>query len=481
MSDNDITNSTENNDEKKSSIEIIGGTFELNKIVELAQKDADKNFDVEKAKQQLKEGAVVFSGKAAGVCYMPDNYTEVGIQNEKSALARAEGCGKSGHHSVFDHCTVNILINTSKIMAMTLNSLGVYTTSEKSARYTKMKPKTELEEQLYNKWRKTFRKLVLDKYPSYDDDALSKMLCKKLGIEYDANAVQNGSLLHIKEDEYMEEELEKLKKNTSLPSYKIAQENARYMISVFTPTTMIYSVSFRQVGLIIEYLGKLIKDCEKSNDLFSTQLAEEAVDLKKAFEDAFGDLIVKDTKNQYIRFFAAQHQKAIFLSGVFKKDHIGDSYTITYNASLAMIAQAQRHRTLRYTMYLSKPGEFGFYVPELIRGTELESEWVSDINSVKDIIPQGTLVRITEQGIFEDFALKCKERLCGRAQLEICEKTAEVMDMFIKNSNELSIENQLLLGTMTYNNKPCARCMFKDYTCKDRCYWGAWQALTRKI
>lgn len=468
-------------DSKKSSIEIIGGTFELNKIVELAKKEADESFDTEKAKQLLKDGAVVFSGKAAGVCYMPDNYTEVGIQNEKSAIKRAEGCGKSGHHSVFDHCTVNLLISTSKMMAMALNSLGVYTTSEKSARYTKMKPKTELENTLYNKWREKFRGLILKKYEDYDDEALSKALCKKLGIDYDSNAVQDGSLFHIKDDEYMEEELEKLKKDPNLPSYKLAQENARYMISVFTPTTMIYSVSFRQVALIIDYLDRLIKECDKSNDLFSKQLEEEAIDLKKAFEDTFGDLIVKDTKNQYIRFFAAQHQKANFMDSVFKKDQIGDSYTITYTASLAMIAQAQRHRTIRYTMYLSKPAEFGFYVPEIIKGTALENEWLADISSVKDIIPQGTLVKITEQGIFEDFALKCKERLCGRAQLEICKKTAEIVQLFLDNKENLSTDNQLLLSTMTQSHMVCPRCMFSDYRCSGSCFWGAAHALTREI
>ena len=42
--------------------------------------------------------------------------------------------------------------NLPKIIAMLLNSLGMYATSEKSARYTIMKPETELEETLYNKW-----------------------------------------------------------------------------------------------------------------------------------------------------------------------------------------------------------------------------------------------------------------------------------------------------------------------------------------
>ena len=47
--------------------------------------------------------------------------------------------------------------------------------------------------------------------------------------------------------------------------------------------------------------------------------------------------------------------------------------------------------------------------------------------TVKDITPQGELVRISEKGKYDDFVLKCKERLCSAAQLEIMMQTKETL------------------------------------------------------
>ena len=87
----------------------------------------------------LRKDSMVFSGKAAGICYMPDDYLSNGIQNDETALKRALGNAKSGHYSVFEHSHISFLIETTKAMAMVLNSTKLYTTSEKSARYTKMR------------------------------------------------------------------------------------------------------------------------------------------------------------------------------------------------------------------------------------------------------------------------------------------------------------------------------------------------------
>ena len=64
----------------------------------------------------------------------------------------------NGHHSVYDHTYINFNIqNIPKILAMVLNNEKQYTTSEKSARYTKITPGensviTKEEVDLYNKW-----------------------------------------------------------------------------------------------------------------------------------------------------------------------------------------------------------------------------------------------------------------------------------------------------------------------------------------
>lgn len=454
--------------------------------------------------EKLNTDLTLLSGKAAGVCYMPDDYFEDGVQNVEKALTRATGNSKSGHHNVYDHGHITFVIKTNKMMCMILNSLGVYATSEKSARYTKMQPETELELQLYEKWRSKIQTLILSKYPDTDDDILSKRLCKKMSIE-DSKAVINGSCYHIKDAEYLEAELNELKKSETLPSFKLAQENARYMISVFTPTTIEYTISFRQAFLTIDYMYKLVANLDNASDTFSKKLLPYINEFVREFEKVIGEIKLQDNKNQNFRFLEAQHIGDLIKDNkngmTFvqftdleqrlqpKKENISDSYTLVYEGSLAMLAQAQRHRTLRYTMCLQEPGERGYYIPEIVKYAGLSEEWLKDIESVSYCIPQGTMVRITEQGLFEDFALKCKERLCGRAQLEVMKSSVESTKKFIANKDMLSYSNQKLLESMTLDTDekgcngltPCARCQFKDFTCSEGCKWGAKDALKRLI
>ena len=87
------------------------------------------------------------------------------------------------------------------------------------------------------------------------------------------------------------------------------------------------------------------------------------------------------------------------------------------------------------------------------------------------------LVKINERGTAEDFVLKCKERLCGCAQLEIMNQTKETLDKYIaetRNSNKDVYE-------FLKQYESGVRCMFKDFTCTAPCIWGPKGALGRKI
>ena len=157
------------------------------------------------------EMASNFAGKAAGICYMPEDFDAILNEDEEKTMKRAKGTLKSGHHSVYDHVYFNLLIeNAPKILAMILNNEGMYTTSEKSARYTKMEPSPE-ELELYNKWLNIFYSLIkeeyAEKYLKYFDNSEAPMEKAEVAMK------------------------------------KLAQENARYMISVFTNTVMEYTVS----------------------------------------------------------------------------------------------------------------------------------------------------------------------------------------------------------------------------------------------
>lgn len=397
---------------------------------------AARTFEVSD-EDHLIEDLGLLAGKAAGVCYMPDDYLEKGIQDTQKARLRAEHTARSGHHSVFDHGHITFVIHTNKMMAMLLNSINVYNTSEKSARYTIMQPGTSLEADLYEGWRQRLSQLILSKYPNIPPKEVSKL----------------------------------------------ATENARYFLSVFTPTIMEYTISFRKVYLLRDGLVDLAKACESLPDPFHQTLKQCAEELARLFDERFPDCGIHDSKNQHLRFSEYPYHST---ATSFKKEVLGDSYTLVYTASFAALAQLQRHRTLRYTMYFNGDSTaMGYYVPPIVADAGLSGQWLLDMESVAHVIPQGSLVRVTEQGIFEDFALKCKERLCGRVQLETMLCTADALNKFLLEEELLWEGNRRLLHTMTVDTpasrQPCARCMFPDFVCTESCRWGSQEALTRMI
>lgn len=386
--------------------------------------------------EQLNEEQTVLSGRFAGTCYAKEGYQTIKTQPIEKARKRAGETAKNGHHSVFQHGMINMELNCPKIIAMLLNSIGISNTSEKSARYTKMIPETPLEQHLYGKWHKILYDLIKTSYG----------------------------------DKFSDKELDKL-----------AYENARYMISVFCETSMVYSLPFRNMFYVMDFTERMIKNLSRSemSGKFNERLKTELLSLKEAFFHIVGKENFHENKNDYFRFLPVQ------AVGYYDEnnEYYGDVYTARYFASFAQVAQLERHRTTRIKVNFGGKDatEFGFYVPPLIKHTKWETEWLSDIESVKEIYPQGTLVSVTEQGLFEDFAMKCKERMCGRAQLEIMEQTKELLFRFFKYKENLSEANQKRLDGMFQKNEPCARCGYPDFTCTEGCKWGLKEALIRKI
>ncbi len=385
---------------------------------------------------QMNDSLTILSGKFGGTCYAKEGYETIKTQPIEKALSRAENTAKSGHHSVYQHGCVTMEVKCSKMLAMLLNSIGISNTSEKSARYTKMQPKSALEEKLYYKWHDIFVKLINEEY----------------------------------QDTFTEKEVDKL-----------AFENARYMISVFTPTSMVYTLPFRNIFYVLDWCEGMIENLSKLEGGFNQKLREELIELVDALSGVVGDKRnFHDNKKEHFRFMPYQ------ATGELEDDSLpyyGDVYTSNYLASFACIAQEQRHRTLRVKINFSGKDaeEYGFYVPEMIKNTVYEQGWIEDLRSVKEYYPQATLLFVTEQGIFEDFQLKCKERMCGRAQLEIMKLNEWMTEQFMDHKECLSRANQKRLECMTPNGDVCPRCMFKDFACQEGCKWGPKGALNRLI
>ena len=367
-----------------------------------------------------KEEAIKFGGKSAGICYMPDDINTLFSEPEEKTIKRANMTLNSGHHSVFDHTTFNLALEgIPKILAMILNNEGMYTTSEKSARYTKMTP-SKREENLYEKWIEIYKQEISKVYPDIDEKKVKKL----------------------------------------------AQENARYLISVFTPaTTMEYSVSLRQLNYIVHWFEDYIKN-EPDNE-FNNQLKP----YLKQFIDCVSELIVPELNTD-----VKMRKLSLFDERNSRKEEFGENYCTTYEGTFAELAQAQRHRTLQYKMTLLKEPEY--FIPKIIASNdELKSEWLKDISSLSDLYPQGMLVKINERGTVENFVLKCKERICGCAQLEIMDQTFETLQKYVEHTQNTNIEvyNYLLPYTKG------ARCTYPGFKCSAPCMWGAINSLARKI
>ncbi|MBP3503205.1 MAG: FAD-dependent thymidylate synthase [Clostridia bacterium] len=367
-----------------------------------------------------KEEAIKFGGKSAGICYMPDDINVLLSEPEEKTLKRANMTLNSGHHSVFDHTSYNLILERiPKILAMILNNEGMYTTSEKSARYTKMTP-SKREENLYEKWLEIYKVEISKQYSEIDEKRVKKL----------------------------------------------AQENARGLISVFTPaTTMEYTVSLRQLNYIVQWFKDYIKN-EPDTD-FNVQLKP----YLQEFIDSISDYIIPELNSD-----AKMRKISLFDERENRKEEFGENYCTTYEGTFSQLAQAQRHRTLQYKMRLLN--EVKFYVPKIIEHNDnLKQEWLNDINSLADLYPQGMLVKINERGTVENFILKCKERMCGCAQLEIMDQTYEILQKYINNTKD---SNEEVYNYLLPYSKG-ARCTYPGFKCTSPCIWGAKNSLTRKI
>ena len=119
-----------------------------------------------------------------------------------------------------------------------------------------------------------------------------------------------------------------------------------------------------------------------------------------------------------------------------------------------------------------------YFIPPIIMDDEvLVEEWLNDMQTVKDVTPQGELIKINEIGKYEDFILKCKERLCSAAQLETMMQTRNTLLKYKKALEEANSPLKEDIEKYTHG----ARCTFPDFDCSSKCNFKDGIMLTRKI
>lgn len=371
------------------------------------------------------------SGKIAGVCYDKEGFNHLINEPQEKTDRRIFMTLNNGHHSVYDHTYINFNIqNIPKILAMVLNNEKQYTTSEKSARYTKITPGedsliTKEEVNLYNKWLGLFE--------------------SKIAKEY-------GNVL------------------SSLKIKKLAQENARYLVTVFMPTQMIYTTSLRQINYMASWIASYIEDNKNNLNDFESKLSKAMGEFLKELErlNVLVPELMSNEKHRKLSLFGSNLEQ---ISELFS-----NVYETTYMGSFASLAQAQRHRTLDYQMEMLDKKEY--YVPPILENDSyLKDEWLEDINKVGWVIPQGELILISEMGKYEDFILKCKERLCSAAQVEIMHQTRDTLARYKKYLEDHN--NALASDIVKYSHGP--RCTFPDYECPSDCKLGPVKKLDRRV
>lgn len=382
----------------------------------------DETFDLEKALQM--------SGKIAGLCYAKTSFHDILEEDKDKTLRRIENTLSNGHHSVYDHIWISFYIkNIPKILAMVLNNEKQYTTSEKSLRYTPIDDSLDVsveEKKAYYKWLEIMKDKIGTKY----GEVFSKTKIKTL-----------------------------------------AQENARSFISVFMPTQMVYSTTLRQINNLCSFMQNYYVISNK-DDSFEGKLATSMVAMIKEFQklNVLDDRLMGNDKNRNLSLFGSNLGD--------KKNYFGDLYEVTYDGTYAELAQAQRHRTLDYQMERKK--DKSYFVPPIIEtDPALATEWLTDMMKISNlnVTPIGEMITIRESGSYQNFILKCKERLCSNAQLEIMLQTRktllEYMDA-LKESNPVLYED-----IKKYSHG--ARCSFPDYVCPADCKFKEGKTLVRKI
>ena len=407
----------------------------MNSTIIAVSQDVKEN----KLSEEHLKALEVFSGKAAGICYMKDDYFDSYVSDPAKAEKRFENVAPTGHHSIGDHSFVSVLFEgIPKMTAMILNNFGFYNTSEKSGRYTVMSVPEDYKLiysdnfKLYNKWTKIF------------DMAIS---------EYDSG-------------------IDEKHRN------KLALENARYVLSIFAPSTvMAYTTSLRMWSYIRTECERYIKRNENfiGDTKFNKALLSCIKDLYNRLTEMhlYSDSILEN-KGREINFLAKQTSFNIWEAD----ESYSDAYIIKYKSSLAGLAQEQRHRTLQYFMCFDGSDMLKFYVPKIIRDAYYEKEWLDDLRSVADTFPIATLVDVVETGLITDFMYKCDERLCGRVQLETMDNVRINLLKFARSWHKSPFFAQQIQKHFR-DGKVIMKC--GNIKCQEPCYWGPIKAQERLI
>ena len=421
--------------------------------------DPNSGFLTKDKKRFDKKEALYDAGVKAAVCFKEGNITPAMIretETEERIIERGINTIMSDHTSPSEQPQVSLeIVGIPKILCMILNNEHQYTADERSLRYTEVKPNeyiSDIEVELYNKWLNIFIKILNDEYLDF---------FKKF------NKGENE---------------EKTNKKVAIAIKKIAQENARYMVSVFMPTTLTYTVPFAQINKLCLYMERIINNPKNDFEKLLIPYLKEFIEGLKEFDvlmtekDVFKfcpklaqneseNLLYKNNKGIDLSLFAERNK----FSGINMPNEYGVVFSYNMEISLASLAQFHRHRTINYEMTTPSLEEEKFYIPLLLDGKkDLTKEWLSDILKVNKFYPQGKIVKVNANGPLKHLVNYVgKERACDRAFLETEDMFTNTMLPDIYEGLLKEGKTELAEILKPYIGK--LRCMYPDYNCPSPC------------
>lgn len=360
--------------------------------------------------------AMDFCGKVGGICYNEEGLMASFEEPVETTEKRIDRTTSGEHQSIYEHVNIGMYLkDSSKMLNMVLNNEGQYSTSERSLRYTSVKEDecnlTKREIMLYEKWYKIFVDIITAMY----DGTLKPFKIKTL-----------------------------------------AKENARYMTSTFINTEMVHTIPLAQLNRVVTYMKKYM-DKENKDD-FEERLSKDFEMFISECErlNLLDERLESNRKERSLRIFG-ENLKDI-------PDEFGVTYATTYQGSFAEYAQKERHRIEKSC--IERDDSNGFFVPPILQYyPTLMQEWLNDISTVREQVPQGELINIHEEGTFDTFIMKLKERDCSAPQLEIFRQVNDTKRKYYEELKEK--DHPYAKKLEPYMNK--RRCKFPDYTCPSPC------------
>lgn len=421
--------------------------------------DPQSGFLTEDKKRYDKKAAIIDAGVKAAVCFKDGEITPEMIRSsetEEQLLKRGLNTIISDHTSPSEQPMVMLeIVDIPKALCMVLNNEKQYMADERSLRYTIVKKSKYISDEevtLYNKWLQIFIDILTNEYY----DFFSK---------FNQGATE-----------------EKTQKKVASAIKKIAQENARYMVSMFIPTTLTYTVPLAQINKICVYMQDIIASpLNEFEELLVPYFKEfiqglKDLDVIVTEHDAHilcpelnrpdNDDILYHNNKKISLSLLAEHNK---FSGINLPNEYGVNISYNMDISVASLAQFHRHRTFNFEMLAPSLDEKAFYIPRLLDGKDdLVKEWLEDMASVNKYYPNGKLLHVNASGTLKNLVNYIgKERACDRAFLE-------TEDVFTNQMIPDIYDNLVKEGkdTLAEELKPYVRklrCMYPDYNCPGKC------------